>query len=353
VSLLRQREQQLALQQRLSNYVSQFATLAAQPNNQNTQQQVSNYFHEMEAAFLDFIRDLTPSQQVQISEIGADNYFSMYVVHWIAKEISENPLTPAILVEKFERFSSERNAFVQSLNSLDSAFKSFGLVQEGQPNPPGALELSVLIPRQLFENRLRSFAKELRVLDRIVRVFSEFATGEIEEPEITQLSTSDPLITLMKLSPLTLLAIAKTIDWLLAKWKEVEDIRKVRAETAKLGLEAPLQAFDKAIEDKISQAVDLRTKELLSSSKMTPSRTNELTGELKWAIESLNARLERGLRVDVRILASPVPSDEKIEELYRDIDTLGKRLTRLELIDAEHPVLQLPSADPPTLENGT
>ena len=97
---------------------------------------------------------------------------------------------------------------------------------------PGEVEIGISIPRDLFANHLEELVREIRSLNRFLRIFSEYATGAPEPVEIHQVSTSG-LEFLLGIGPETIVTIGGVITWALHTWKQVEDIRKVRIGDAK------------------------------------------------------------------------------------------------------------------------
>src|SRR5438067_525856 len=65
--------------------------------------------------------------------------------------------------------------------------------------------------------------------------------------------------------------------------------------------------FDDKIEKTIQAPIDEKITELLGDGKAT-GRTNEQRIDLKWALKSIMARIERGMLIEVRFLPSPTPS---------------------------------------------
>jgi hypothetical protein len=75
--------------------------------------------------------------------------------------------------------------------------------------------------------------KELSEIKFIIRAFSELALGTSEKIEVRQISTTDPQF-FLHVDVATVIMIGAAAKWAIDRWKDIEDIRKVRAETRKL-----------------------------------------------------------------------------------------------------------------------
>ena len=217
---------------------------------------------------------------------------------------------------------------------------------------PGAAEVGFLIPRDFFKNQLDLLVKELGAINHIIRIFSEVVSeGRAEQVEVRQISTTDPQF-FFGLSPVTIAAIGFAAKWAVGLWGEVEQIRKVRAETQQLKIhtEKELQAlFDDKINEKFTAAIKSQVLRLLGPEEQQAGRRTELRSLLTWALESLIARVERGIQIEIRSVA-PVASaegqpDPKVKETFEQLDEVKKELAYREM--EGQPVLKLPPSEPP------
>jgi hypothetical protein len=166
--------------------------------------------------------------------------------------------------------------------------------------------------------------------------------------EVHQISSSDPTF-VFGLNPATIATIGVTVSWLLAKWKDIEEIRKVRAETKKLGIESALKSFDDRIDAVIKEGIEKRTTELISNFTGDAGRKNELENHLIWAMRSLLARIERGMTIEIRVTPNEPDSVSSVsmgmDVSLQNIDRISRTL-RFQP-PPENPVLELPPAEPP------
>jgi hypothetical protein len=172
---------------------------------------------------------------------------------------------------------------------------------------PGDAEIGFLIPRSLFRNDLDGFIRELSTIIQIIRAFSELATGHVEIAKVHEISSSDPLL-FFSLSPETIAAIGGAITWGLDTLKKTMEIRELKNKTVKVqGVR--VDDVTSLLDTKIKELVEKRTAEqvekLLSNIVDDDGRKHEQREHISWALEALLARVERGMTVEIRLLAPP------------------------------------------------
>ena len=171
-----------------------------------------------------------------------------------------------------------------------------------------------------------------------MRAFSELTTGSVEKIEVHQISTSDPQI-FLGLSAVTVATIGGAITWALNTWKQVEDVRRVRAETHKLSAFSEKEVediFDKKIKSTIAAAIEAQTKILLGAAKTDPGRGFEQSEHIKLALGSILARIERGMTIEIRALPPPKDGPEQDPQ----------QAAAFSAIEALAPTLLFPKPDP-------
>lgn len=347
VSFLRRKDSELSLQTRLTNFNNQLAALVNQPQNQSQQTAVSSSLNEMTVAFDDFDSQIAPPQRALIEEMNGAAFFSASLARNIATRIIENSMTPVVVSTEVSTLTTERQAYLSRLTEVEAGLEALGV--KATETSPGEAELGVLVPRNLFDNHLGHLAQELATINRIIRAFLEVTTGSGQEVEVRQISTSDPTF-FLGIPVVTLLQIGVATDYLIKKWKEIEEIRKLRAETLKLQIEAALPAYDAKIDAIMKTGIQEIKADLIKTYEGETGRRHELEASLQWALESLAARIERGLTIEIRVLAPPTQNDGEDPTIqaktYDDLQTVGRSLQSVKFF-GDQPIMKLPTPQPP------
>jgi hypothetical protein len=147
-----------------------------------------------------------------IREIGGQEYFIDDFPAEIMQLMQSNPLTPAVIQDRFSKFATGRAKYIQKLIQLKDNLTSIGITST--PLLEGEGELAVFLPGSIFSNEFEELLKRLRDINRIIRAFSEVATGGVEPILVKQISTTDPQF-FFGISVLTLAAIGRSVTWAL------------------------------------------------------------------------------------------------------------------------------------------
>ena len=213
----------------------------------------------------------------------------------------------------------------------------------------GSAEIGFLIPRELFQDEFGQFIKQLAVINRIIREFSETATGSSQEIKVRQISSSDPLV-FLGLDPITIGMIGATITWALDVWKRVSEIRGLRERASKIPTfkELDLKFFDEKIKATVEAEIETKAKELQGLAKDKDARTSEeRRTHITWVLKTLLALVERGLKVEIRSLPPPPPEDDPEAGLPPAFKELNETIPQLVFPEVEgSPVLELPPPEP-------
>jgi len=247
------------------------------------------------------------AQSKTLETIGAHKFFSKHLIETIQKAFNDNAMTPAVVQRLVNELSSQRQTYIQDLESITKNFAAIGI--EADNLKAGEAEIGFKIPRELFHDELKGLIDELSVINMVIRAFSEATSGKTEAIKVRQISTSDPQF-FFGLDPLTIVAIGTAVKWALSQWREIEEIRRVRAETRKLSsfsgedIEA---IFDNKIKQTIDKAIAEKADEIIGKNDGQAGRGPELRNHLAWALKSILARVERGMTVEIRFLSPPEP----------------------------------------------
>jgi hypothetical protein len=356
LEMLLEKEREFQIQVNLQELNNKFAELVAQPQNATIQSQFSDALEKLSIVNKAIQTNIEPAQISLLQEIGGDKYFTQDFTTEIINSIKENPLSPEVARLKLDSFRTERENYIQQITQLCHNLEALNI--EVNTLEKDDVEIGFLLPRGLFNNRLDHLIKELRDINRIIRAFSEVTIGKVEEVEVRQISTSDPLF-FFHLSRETIVAVGAAVSWALYTWKQVEEIRRVRAETRKTDVLTEKEAsdiFDNKIHEKIEAAVKTKVDELIKNEPKSDGREKEQRIALGWALESILAHVERGMIVEIRfLLPSPKTTDEGIqadttEDIeFQSLQDIAKQLVFPKMEGT--PILKLPSAPSPDASN--
>jgi nucleoside-triphosphatase THEP1 len=347
-----QSENEFKIQKILGNLENSLSTLVSSPQAADVQVAVSEQFDELLLRARRLSNRWEPAQLEDLDEIGALDFFGESFVEAIQGSTPSSSLTPAVVQKHFHQLKEARHQYIELLKSSDQDLSRLNITAE--PLVEGTAEIGFRIPRQLFDGELEGLIEELRVLRRIMRAFSEVTLGAAEPIEVKQISTTDPLF-FFGLAPFTVVAIGRAVTWALSNWKQVEEIRKLRAETEKLQAHSEKEIeefFDSKIKRMIDKAIDRKAKELVGSEDPKQRKAEQYI-DLKWALNSLFARIERGMTVEMRFLPPPAEGEEdEAATTHREAFTeMAEIAPQLSFPEPEGtPILQLPSRKPPSEE---
>lgn len=351
VELLLRREDELGIQKILSQVHSHLSSIAGDPQDAQHQKNFAETLDRLGNVVGNMVKSFEPAQIELFEEIGAGEYFTWDFPGEIAEWVRKNPITPAVTLEELQTFLTRRNQYIGDITQLRDNLTKLGIAASELSE--GSAEIGFLIPRDLFHNELDNLIKELRVINLIIRAFSEAATGSVQAIEVRQISTSDPQF-FFGLDPRTIGMIGDVITWGLEIWKRIAGIRKVRGETSatKLYTEEEIKDFfDKKIEAMIDKEIKTKVTQLLGPNADKTGRWQEQHVHLNWTLQTILALLERGLKVEIRALPPPPPEgaeEGKEATVAPEFQKLKELIPQLVFPPVEGPpMLDLPSREPP------
>ncbi len=304
----------LKLQTSLNQIRENLTNLAGQPATAQFQTSLATALSTFTAGASQLQKEITPSQFGTIAELGGAEFFDPSIAEKIRDSIEHNAMTPTVARDFVQDISSRRTAFLQTVNTTLDGLRN--LISNKGPEPdvaPG--DAAFTIPRELFDNQLGKFAKELNFISLMLEHVSEASTGEIQMVELEYLSSSVPIIAVgAGLGMLKLLAMV--VNSFLDSWKKVEEIREIRERLKAVGASG---AADEELADRITTTVDEvvaeSTKLILSNHKKDSARRNELENALKMDLHRLFGQIERGLVVEIQIHESAKADKSNAAEL--------------------------------------
>lgn len=336
-----------------NHVIASLNNLVANPTHPPHQTDFSTALDRLSKAVPKMNMSFEPAQVKAIHGIKGQKYFLEDFSQRFRNLLQENPATPSIARDEINQFITLRTQYIDTLRILDSKLNEVG-VEALDFVADEQAEIGFLIPRQMFSNHLDQLILELRKINRILRAFSELEIGSPEPIELRSISTSDPLFS-FGLNVAAILAIGKVVKWALGVWRDVEDIKNVRAQTQKLisfTAEEVEKIYGTKIKSHVESAIDEKLKELIGEITGA-SRKNEQTTELRFGLQYILAGIERGLTIEIRHLPPPISehSGDASEDLLNTLAIVAKDLVFPD-IDTANPILTLP-AEPALVEQQT
>lgn len=320
---------------------------AVQSPSAPTQLEVASKFGTLQQVMRVFAGRYQPAQQHRLEEMHALGFFNEDFPVEIEQMMASNQMTLAIVQQAVDKFLKQRQGFLDHMNSVSNSFNFLQLGDEEIDS--GRPEVGFQIPRHIFKSELDGLLRELRVIRSVIRTVSQLELGSVPEIEVTTISTSDPMF-FFGLDPIVAAQIGVLVTWALNTWKQVEDIRKIRAETSKISAFSA-EEIEKIFGDKIKKQVDIsiaeKAQELLASSKAKHKPPEK---EVEWVLESILTRIERGMTVEIKFIPPPVAQPESDAEgkQLQAFNTLQSVVPQLVFSKPEpDPVLKLPPPEPP------
>lgn len=283
-----------------------------------------------------------------LADIGAEPFFRANMADDVRRLAQENAITPTVVHQYVANFSGQRAQYLEALRRLKQGFESLSI--SGLAVEPGTAEVGFILPRDLFANNLEGLISELGQVKLIIRALSELSTGSVDPIEVKRISTSDPLFVFGV--PIVVVALfGKVVKWCLECWKEVEEIRRIRADaerSRKFSTQEIDEIFDRKIKEEINNGISRITENIMENQKIIDQkRRHELQNHLESALRSIFARIERGMIVEVHAERpiAPENAEQEIEyetdqKLYEDIiaNTKGLQFPT----PSGNPILELP-----------
>jgi hypothetical protein len=282
--------------------------LSSSPSDQSTQLNSAQAMTELRNAILVAQASFSPDELEQLGELTGVPLFSSELLDRIENSLRENPAAPATALTEQQKIGGERDQAFAHLRQFLSTAQALGwTIPEAHP---WEAEVGFLIPRSIFENEFDGLIAELRYLRRFLAHLNELQGGSMSEVKLSGLSTTDPLF-LLGVGYMLAKEIGSLTAWGLDQWKKVEEIRKIRAETAKLKAftaEDVETIFGSKIKEEIAAGIEEKVAELVAGVKPA-ARKHELGNGLRKDLSEFLGRLERGLKVEVHLIGGLEPTD--------------------------------------------
>jgi hypothetical protein len=322
LALLEKLEASLGLQQTLEAVAAALSNITAQPAQAQHQTSLAQQLNELESATSRLRGEVSPAQASAIKGLGGGDFFDPAIADQVRASIQKNPMTPSVARDFVQDLVNKRAAFLSTVENSKQSLSLLGVKESALA--PGGADVAFLIPREMFDNHLGKFAKELTFINRLMEHYSEAITRSVEPPELEQLSSSIPTVALIAKAKV-IQAVAEVVDKFLTAWEKIEKIRKMRAELKEMGLKGKaLDELTENIETTVEEVIEESTHLVVVNYDGSPERKSELTNAVRQDTKRLFGQIERGLSIEFR--ASKDDGDGESREALAGIDNLAKTL---------------------------
>ena len=227
----------------------------------------------------------------------------------IQEIFQRNQITPSVAFEELQSLHKEIAARKTSLEQLVASLEQLEIGAEELE--PGQCEVGVLVPRLAVNNRLNEFANDLNELNKIFGAFSELTTGTRPGFEIRSISSSD-LNVFLQMLPVVAAGIAVTIERIVGLYKQILEIRKLHGELKNQGIpNKELKGVLHHANNMMKEGIEQLIAELLDKyyDNKDKGRRNELGTELRFSLNKIAKRIDKGYSVEVRV--QPISDEEQ------------------------------------------
>jgi hypothetical protein len=341
IDLVMKLDVELELGQRLQRVADDLNHVATNPGHGGHQTNLVARLNELAGAVEQMQARITPEVRHILQQVGGESAFDKATFDGVRNWIADNNMTPAIALESLNRLISERTRYLEILAMARNGLKALGI--RGESVPPDTAELSVLLPRELFKNSLEPLAKELKVLDGIIRPFSEIATSSVEPVQVDQISSSDPTF-IFGMNLDTIKLIGEAVTWIITTLRGAQEITKAQREAKKIGMPDPIiEAYDKHREEYVQKSIAEKALALVAQSNALVERQQELQLQTIKAMTDMAARIERGARIEVLVGIQTNQDDAEKSAKLATLRTLSAEISYPQL--EGEPILQLTAGD--------
>jgi len=313
-------DRELSLQSTLDQIKETLGNLVSSPAQPTYQATLAAAIASFTEAVKKMAESITPSQAEAVHEIGGAEFFDPSMAGKITDSIQSNAMTPSVPRDLVQDFATRRATFLTTVRSARQALEKLQITDSG--TVVGPADVAFLIPREIFENQLGLFAKELNFISRLVQDFTEARTGKAEPVVLQELSSSVPTIALVAALP-ALNMLGTVINKFLDAWKKIEEIRQMHSKLSNMGLSSKvaLQELTEEITTTITEVVEESTTLVMAD---YAGNRGDLPNAIRSDIRRLYGQIERGLTVEFRV--QPQGANEEQKKALEQLSQVAKEL---------------------------
>lgn len=342
----------LTLPKLFGQFASTLTNSVNQPNPQNAEAFQTAKTNLEDALDKCGTNHMVPSEQQILNRMNGADLVGAGLRTRTDDILASNAMTPGNALQEINALNTQTAEFRKTVHSLIQAIDKLDLLTE-EEIPADAAEIGVLLPSIIFNDDLEGLKNELAELDRHLRAFSEIAGGPKGSLKIRAVS-SGSLDVFLKSAPGVAACVMVAVERLVALYKKILEIRKLRSELAEK--DVPSQAIapiEQHENETVTNEIDSILDEIMERfySGDDSGRKNELRNAARIALLYLADRIDRGVDFEAKAppqeedaesdngADEPSPTDDNQTKAIETIDELGNALKGLER--SSDPVLRL------------
>lgn len=236
-------------------------------------------------------------------------------------EVFENGYTSVQTLDRLRKIQEEVSHLETGLQALTQGLSGLGLPSEELPE--GESIVGMTVPRVEVDDGMRELLRELAFFDQFILSLSECVDGRASDPRVVGLRSSNfgiDVSTTLDVAGVFAL-IVKGVKLAIAK---VSKYRKLKEDAEELGVAETVDAINKKSTEAMTSAVEEIEAEVFQHCTLDDTgRVNELRTAIKFKINGLANRMERGFSFEVRTTLPSNP-EPKVAEMGEMVAALSQ-----------------------------
>lgn len=248
---------------------------------------------------------LVPSRLKILEEIGGNEWTGLRLLGRVDRVLTKHGLQTETALAELELLKEGFDTFHESLNVLVTSMGRLGIGRDKLPADKA--EFGAILPLEIGDASLDDVQREIQLLDRHLRVFTELTGETPASPEIRSVG-SDSLELFVLIGMPTAWMLATVIEKITVIYNNVLDIRLKHRELSDRDFYPELK--EAQVKDYVDRQIDLLREEVKQVYRgEDEGRANELNTALGLSLRYLADRVDRGGSFEINVLApaSEVP----------------------------------------------
>lgn len=291
----------------------------------------------------------SPAWRQILKETGVETLLGSSLADRLRAVFVRHQITPAIALEEIQAIHREVDELRSAIDQVTNSFAALHI--SAQDLEPGQCEIGFLVPRAAVDNRLDAFGKELGELNFMLPTFSELVTTKRDSFDIRSVSSTD-LAVYLAVIPQVAACMAVAVERVIYTYKNLLEIRKLKASLQEKSV--PDNRLD-GIEEHAATVMKDGIEEIINEifenyCTVKGERKNELKNALRFTLNKLANRIDRGYNIEIRVKPLAPSGEEKEPEenevTRQHIETILEKAGALEFMSLEgKPILSLPESE--------